>query len=112
MLARPPAKAIYLPPTSLFHPTHPTFSIPPKRLYYSVSRGHQSTDLRAPKIWPVLVAVLTSTGYFRDQYYLLWVTSTARRSDQYWLLSRPILVGGWTYIDSFSDLYSFTRRPI
>ena len=70
MLARPPAKAIYLPPAPIFRLAYLTFSIPPKRLYHSVSRGHHSTDLTAPRIRPVLVAVLTSTGCFRDQYYL------------------------------------------
>ena len=50
MLARPPAKAIYRPPTSIFHPTHLTFSIPLKHLYHSVSQGRHSTDLAAPQI--------------------------------------------------------------
>ena len=108
MLARPPAKAIYRPPTSIFRPALLVFFTPPKHLYHSTSRGNHVTHLTALKIRPVLVAVLTSTGCFCDQYYLLGVTSTARRPDQYWLLSRPILVGGWTYIGSFSDLYSFT----
>ena len=112
MLARPPAKVIYLPPASIFRPALLVFFTPPKHLYHSSSRGRHSTDLTAPRFRPVLVAVLTSSGCFRDQYYLLGVTSTARRPDQYWLLSQPILVGGWTYIGSFSDLYSFTRRPI
>ena len=71
MLARPPAKAIYRPPTSIFRLAHLTFFTPPKHLYHSTSRGHHSTDLTATQIRPVLVAVLTSTGCFRDQYYLL-----------------------------------------
>ena len=112
MLARPPAKAIYLSPAPIFRPAYLTVFTPPKHLYHSVSQGRHPTHLTANEIWPVLVAVLTSTSCFRDQYYLLGVTSTARRPDQYWLLSRPILVSGWTYIGSFSDLYNFTRRPI
>lgn len=48
MLARPPAKAIYLPPTSIFRPTLLVFSPPPKHLYHSVSQSHHSTDLAAP----------------------------------------------------------------
>ena len=47
MLARPPAKAIYRPPTSIFHPAYLTFFIPPKHLYHSVSQGRHSTDLAA-----------------------------------------------------------------
>jgi len=90
MLARPPAKAIYRPPTSIFRPAYLTFFTPPKHLYHSTSRGRHPTHLTANEIWPVLVTVLISTGCFRDQYYLLGVTSTARHSDQYWLLSRPI----------------------
>jgi len=58
MLARPPAKTIYRPPTSISRPALPTFFTPPKHLYHSASRGHHSTDLTAPQIWPVLVAVL------------------------------------------------------
>ena len=50
MLARPPAKAIYRPPTSIFRPAHITFSIPLKRLYHSTSRGRHSTHLTANKI--------------------------------------------------------------
>lgn len=49
MLARPPAKAIYWPPTPIFHPALPTFFTPPKHLYHSVSQGRHSTDLAAPK---------------------------------------------------------------
>ena len=50
MLARPLAKAIYRPPTSIFRPAHITVSIPPKHLYHSTSQGRHSTDLAAPKI--------------------------------------------------------------
>lgn len=50
MLARPPAKAIYLLPTSIFRPAHLTLSVPPKHLYHSTSQGRHSTDLAAPKI--------------------------------------------------------------
>ena len=50
MLARPPAKAIYLPPASIFRPALPTFFTPPKHLYHSASQGRHSTDLTAPKI--------------------------------------------------------------
>ena len=65
MLARPLAKAIYRPPTSIFRPALLVFFTPLKHLYHSVSQGRHSTDLAAP---PNL-------------------TSTTRRSDQYWLLS-------------------------
>ena len=47
MLARPPAKAIYRPPTSIFRPALLVFFPPPKHLYHSVSQGHHSTDLAA-----------------------------------------------------------------
>ena len=50
MLARPPAKAISLPPTSIFRPAYLTFFTPPKHLYHSTSRGRHSTDLTAPQI--------------------------------------------------------------
>ena len=58
---------------------------------------------------PVLVGEVTSTTSRRDQYCLLWVTSTGPIADQYWshlpplLLyprEQPILVGGLTYIGS------------
>ena len=47
MLARPPAKAIYLSPASIFRPAYLTFFTPPKHLYHSVSQGRHSTDLAA-----------------------------------------------------------------
>ena len=50
MLARPPAKAIYRPPTSIFCPAYLTFFTPPKHLYHSTSQGRHSTDLAAPQI--------------------------------------------------------------
>ena len=50
MFARPPAKAIYRPPTSIFRPAHLTFFTPPKLLYHSVSQGRHSTDLTANEI--------------------------------------------------------------
>ena len=50
MLARPPAKAIYRPPTSIFRPAYLTFFTPPKLLYHSVSQGRHSTDLTANEI--------------------------------------------------------------
>lgn len=50
MLARPPAKAIYLPPAPIFRPAHITFSTPLKHLYHSISRGNHTTRLTAPKI--------------------------------------------------------------
>lgn len=50
MLARPPAKAIYLPPNSIFHPAYLTFFTPPKHLYHSVSRGRHLTHLTANAI--------------------------------------------------------------
>ena len=50
MLARPPAKAIYWPPTPIFHPALPTFFTPPKHLYHSVSQGNHATHLAAPQI--------------------------------------------------------------
>ena len=50
MLARPPAKVIYLPPTSIFRLAYLTFSIPLKLLYHSVSQGRHSTDLTANEI--------------------------------------------------------------
>ena len=49
MLARPPAKAIYLSLSSFFRPAHLVFFTPPKHLYHSTSRGHHSTDLTAPQ---------------------------------------------------------------
>ena len=64
MLARPPAKAIYRPPTSIFRLAYLTFSIPLKHLYHSISQGRHSTDLTAPRIRPVLIAALTSTTYY------------------------------------------------
>ena len=50
MLARPPAKAISLPPTSIFRLAYLTFSIPLKHLYHSTSRGRHPTHLTAPQI--------------------------------------------------------------
>ena len=50
MLARPPAKAIYRPPISIFRLAHLTFFTPPKHLYHSVSQGRRSTELAAPQI--------------------------------------------------------------
>ena len=50
MLARPPAKAIYRPPTSIFCPAHLTFFAPPKHLYHSVSQGNHATHLAANEI--------------------------------------------------------------
>ena len=50
MLARPPAKVIYLPPASIFRPALLTFSTPPKHLYLRASRDHHNTDLTAPQI--------------------------------------------------------------
>ena len=50
MLARPLAKAIYLPPAPIFRPALLVFFTPPKHLYHSTSRGHHSADLTAPKI--------------------------------------------------------------
>ena len=50
MLARPPAKAISLPPTSIFRPAHLTFSSPLKHLYHSISRGNHTTHLAANEI--------------------------------------------------------------
>lgn len=50
MLARPPTKAIYRPPTSIFRPAHITVSIPPKHLYHSVSQGNHATHLAANEI--------------------------------------------------------------
>ena len=50
MLARPLAKAIYRPPTSIFRPAYLTFSTPPKHLYHSIYRGNHTTHLTAPKI--------------------------------------------------------------
>ena len=50
MLARPPAKAIYLSLSSIFRPAYLTFFTPPKHLYHSVSQGRRSTDLAAPQI--------------------------------------------------------------
>lgn len=50
MLARPPAKAIYLSPAPIFRPAHFTYFTPPKYLYHSISRGRHSTDLTANEI--------------------------------------------------------------
>ena len=50
MLARPPAKVIYLPPTSIFRLAYLTFSIPLKHLYHSISQGNHATHLAAPQI--------------------------------------------------------------
>ena len=55
MLARPPAKAIYRPPTSIFRPAHITFSIPLKHLYHST---------------PEVVTLHTSQPPKLDQYWL------------------------------------------
>ena len=38
---------------------------------------------------PVLVGEVTSTTSRRDQYYLLWMTSTGPIADQYWSLLSP-----------------------
>ena len=38
---------------------------------------------------PVLVSEVTSTTSRRDQYCLLWVTSTGPIADQYWSLLPP-----------------------
>lgn len=50
MLARPPAKAIYRPPTSIFRLAYLTFFTPSKYLYHSTSQGRHSTDLTANEI--------------------------------------------------------------
>ena len=50
MLARPPAKAIYLPPTSIFRLAHLVFFLPIKHLYHSISRGRHPTHLAANEI--------------------------------------------------------------
>lgn len=50
MLARPPAKAIYRPPSSIFRLAYLTFSIPLKLLYHSSSRGNHATHLAANEI--------------------------------------------------------------
>lgn len=50
MLARPPAKAIYLSPAPIFRPAYLTFSIPLKHLYHSISRGNHTTHLTANEI--------------------------------------------------------------
>ena len=47
MLARPPAKVIYLPPSPIFRPALLVFFTPLKHLYHSVSQGRHSTDLAA-----------------------------------------------------------------
>lgn len=50
MLARPPAKAIYLPPAPIFRLAYLTFFTPPKHLYHSISQGNHATHLAAPQI--------------------------------------------------------------
>ena len=50
MLARPPAKAIYLPPAPIFRPAYLTFFTPPKHLYHSISQGNHATHLTANEI--------------------------------------------------------------
>lgn len=50
MLARPPAKAIYRPPTSIFRLAYLTFFTPPKHLYHSISRGNHTSHLAANEI--------------------------------------------------------------
>ena len=50
MLARPLAKAIYRPPTSIFRPALLVFFTPLKHLYHSISRGNHATHLTTPKI--------------------------------------------------------------
>lgn len=50
MLARPPAKAIYLPPNSIFCLAYLTFFTPSKHLYHSISQGNHATHLAAPQI--------------------------------------------------------------
>lgn len=50
MLARPPAKVIYRPPTSIFLPRSPYLLRPPKHLYHSVSQGNYATHLAANEI--------------------------------------------------------------
>ena len=43
---------------------------------------------------PVLVGEVTSTTSRRDQYCLLWVTSTGSIADQYWSLLPPAVHSG------------------
>ena len=50
MLARPSAKAIDRPPTSIFRLAYLTFFTPPKHLYHSVSQGRHPTHLTANAI--------------------------------------------------------------
>ena len=50
MLARPPAKAIYRPPTSIFRPALLVFFTPLKHLYHSASQGNHATHLTANEI--------------------------------------------------------------
>ena len=50
MLARPPAKAIYRPPTSIFRLALLVFFPSPKHLYHSISQGRHSTDFTANEI--------------------------------------------------------------
>jgi len=47
MFARPPAKAISLPPAPIFRLAYLTFFTPPKHLYHSVSQGRHPTHLTA-----------------------------------------------------------------
>ena len=50
MLARPLAKAIYRPPTSIFRPALLVFFTPLKHLYHSASQGNHTTNLAANEI--------------------------------------------------------------
>ena len=60
-------------------------------LPYIIRRSQESVHQPSTRsiFQPVLVGEVTSTTSRRDQYCLLWVTSTGPIADQYWSLLPP-----------------------